>query len=87
VDLAAQAGVGEVVAGEDRAHGAAEFLKCLIGGVAGSSAPSLERYTRVGVDAVADLVAARDPAAATDDPRIDAEETEQFRMDEPSLLA
>lgn len=35
VDLTAQAGAGEGVAGEDRAHGTAEFFEGLVGGCLG----------------------------------------------------
>ena len=38
VDLPAQVGAGEVVAGEDGAHGAAEFFEGLVGGVLGAAA-------------------------------------------------
>jgi hypothetical protein len=37
VDLAAQLGVGQVVAGEDRAHGSAKLLEGLVGGVLGAA--------------------------------------------------
>lgn len=38
VHLAAQRGIGEMVAGEDRAHGPAELLERLVGGVLGPTA-------------------------------------------------
>ncbi len=44
VDLAAKAGAGEVVAGEDGAHGAAEFFERLVGGVFGAAAGEAPQY-------------------------------------------
>ncbi len=38
MDLAAQVGAGEVVAGEDGAYGAAEFFEGGVGGVLGAAA-------------------------------------------------